>query len=72
MAGKTKLFYIGTRYNPQLSKPYYRAYGQLTIKESKAKEDCVYGSMYLTGYTKEEYLAKLESLKAEGYNVYSN
>ena len=50
MKANTKLYYIGRRDNPQLSKPYFNDYGQLTKREALKKEDCAYGSMVLTGY----------------------
>ena len=65
-----KLFYIGERSNSQLSKPYYRAYGQLTKKEALKKEDCAYGGMNLTAYsTKEEYIIAKEKLYNDGFRV---
>jgi hypothetical protein len=71
MAKSNKLFYIGQRCNPQLKNPYYKAYGQLSKKEVKEKEDCLYGSMWLTPYsTEEEYYNKLNELKENGFKVY--
>ena len=68
---RVKLFYIGCRYNPQFSKPYYKAYGQLSKADAKRKEDCAYGSMSLTGYdSKEAYEAQITNLKNEGYSVH--
>lgn len=65
-----KLFYIGERENPQLKKSYFVAYGQLTKKEVKQKEDCLYGSMSLTPYeTKESYENKISELKEKGFSV---
>lgn len=65
-----KLFYIGKRSNPQLTKPYYRAYGQLTKKEASKKETCLYGSMQLTSYnTKEEYIEAIQKLNNDGFKV---
>ena len=65
-----KLFYIGRRYNPQLSKPYFRAYGQLSKKMVSEKENCAYGSMSLEGFeTESAYIARIEELKAQGYRV---
>lgn len=59
-----KKFYLGERTNPQLKKPYYKAYGKLTKREAEKKEDCLYGSMLLMSFEKEdEYLAKIEELK---------
>lgn len=63
-------FYIGERHNPQLSKPYYKAYGQLSVKDAKSKENCLYGSMYLTPYdTEEEYNKAIDKLKSEDFRV---
>lgn len=68
---KTKPYYLGERNNPQLAKPYYRMYGQLSKTEVKRKENCLYGSMYLIPFqTQEEYEAKIDELKTNGYNVY--
>lgn len=65
-----KKFWIGERINPQLKKPYYNAYGQLTKKDAKKKENTAYGSMYLTPYDLEaEYKAKIEELKHSGFKV---
>lgn len=63
-------WYIGERGNPQLPKPYYRKYGQLSKADAKKKEETVYGTMSLTGYnTEEEYNAAAEKLKADGFKV---
>lgn len=70
MATTRKNFYIGERVNPQFKKSYFKAYGKLTKAEAKKKENCAYGSMYVTAYTEDEYNAKLESLKSEGYSIY--
>ena len=65
-----KLFYIGKRVNPQFSKPYYVAYGQLTKEESHKMEDCCYGSMYLTSYnTENEYNESIDQLIKDGFRV---
>ena len=65
-----KLFYIGEKSNPQFSKSYYVAYGQLTKKEALKRENCAYGKMYLTSYnTKEEYVAAKEKLYNDGFRV---
>lgn len=67
---KNKPFYLGKRSNPQLAKPYYRMYGQLSKAEVKRNENCLYGSMYLIPFqTKEEYESKITELKTLGYNV---
>ena len=61
------MFYIGQRNNPQLANPYYKTFGKLTKKEAKAKEQTVYGSMWLTAYkTEAEYTAAIEQMKQEG------
>lgn len=64
------LYYIGERQNPQLRKPYYKLFGQLSKKDAEKKEECLYGAMYLTPYnTEEEYNQKIESLRLEGFTV---
>lgn len=64
------MFYIGQRNNPQLGTPYYKAFGKLTKKDAKAKEQCAYGSMWLTGYkTEAEYTSAIEQLKQAGARV---
>ena len=66
MKGKKK-FYIGQRHNPQFKEPYYKEYGQLSKAEAKKKENCLYGSMYLTSFeTKEEYENVVAKMKSEG------
>lgn len=68
---KAKLFYIGTRYNPQFNKPYYVAFGRLSKTEASRKEQCTYGSMFVNSYgTQEEYDAEIERLLAAGYSVH--
>lgn len=63
------MFYIGKRFNPQLSQPYFKAYGKLTKKDAKVYSKPSYGTMLLTGYEKEEeYLQAIEEIKSEGYN----
>jgi len=65
-----KLFYIGRRDNPQFSKPYYVAYGQLSKSDVKNKENSLYGSMSLQGYaTEQEYNTEIERLKTDGFRV---
>lgn len=67
-----KKFYIGERINPQLKKPYFKAFWKLTRKEVKAKENCVYGSMKLISFeNKEEYIEKINTLRKEGFNIIS-
>lgn len=65
-----KLYYIGRRDNPQLSKPYYKKFGYLTKKQVKEKENCLYGSMTLLPFTsKKNYETEISLLKSEGYSV---
>lgn len=65
-----KLFYIGRRDNPQLQKPYFKAYGRLSAAEAAKKTDCLYGSMSLESFaTEAAYSARLAQLKAEGFRV---
>jgi hypothetical protein len=65
-----KKYYLGTRRNPQLPKPYYVAYGQLTKKDAKSRENCLYGSMYLRPFdTKEEYENEILLKESMGYRV---
>lgn len=65
-----KKFYIGKRHNPQLSKPYFVAFGQLTAKEAKGKEKSLYGSMSLSAFSSEqEYSAELKRIEGEGFRV---
>lgn len=64
-------FYIGERFNPQLSKPYFKLFGQLTKKAAAAKTNVAYGSMTLKAYaTEAEYLAAIERLQNEGCRIY--
>ncbi len=71
MATRKMLYYIGARYNPQLG-TYYLTYGQLSKAAAKRKENCVYGSMTLTGYdTEAEYNTAIEKLKNDGNSVKS-
>ncbi len=65
----TKKFYLKERHNPQLQKPYYVTYGQLTIKEVKMKQ-VGYGENYMLPFDiEEEYLAEIERLKLAGFSV---
>lgn len=70
---KKQSYYIGWRGNRQLSRGgYYKAFGQLSKRDARKKEDCVYGSMSLMAYASEaEYQAALAEHKAQGYSVYS-
>ncbi len=66
----TAKYYIGERFNPQLAKPYYVAYGKISKTDVKKAENCVYGSMRLTSYDNiEDYNKDLEKLKEEGFKV---
>lgn len=70
MATRKMMFYIGERTNPQLEKPYYVAYGPLFKKEVKAKEECSYGTMTLTGYEdRTAYDNELKRLEGDGFRV---
>jgi hypothetical protein len=63
-------FYLGKRDNPQLSKPYYVKYGQLSKKEVVKKENCLYGNMSLTAYDNEtSYNNAIDSLEKEGFRI---
>jgi hypothetical protein len=67
---KATTYYIGQRVNPQLKKSYYVAYGTLSKKDARSKENCSYGSMYLTDYPdKEAYEKQIEKLRSEGFTV---
>ena len=62
-------YYIKERHNPQLRNPYYTALGKMSKKEAKKVESSLYGSNYVTGYSKEEYDQKIAELRAEGLTV---
>lgn len=65
-----KKFFIGRRDNPQLKKPYFKAYGQLSQTSAKEKEKSAYGSMSLTSYnSEEEYQKALDKIKSDGYSI---
>ena len=65
-------YYIGERINPQFKKNYFTAYGKMSKKEARKKEDCIYGSMIMASYpTEQAYLTKIEELKNLGYTVYT-
>lgn len=65
-----KKFWLGERTNPQIRKPYYKKYGQITQKEAKKFGKPVYGEMYMTSYDSEaEYNEKIEELKSAGFKV---
>ena len=63
-------YYIGQRNNPQLSKPYFIAYGKLSKAKVKEAEKSLYGSMDLTPYDSEnEYNNTINKLRLDGYSV---
>ena len=68
-----KLFYIGQRNNPQLSKPYYIAYGQLSKTDAKKFRDCLYGSIHLTSFDNVvDFENDIIRIKSEGFKVSVN
>ena len=67
---KPKIYYIGRRDNPQLSKPYYVGYGLLSKTDVKKTESCLYGSMTLTPYDNEtDYTNAINEYKTNGFTV---
>lgn len=65
-----KKYYIGQRNNPQLPKPYFVAYGQLSKTAARKKENAIYGSMVLTAYdTQALYDQQIAALMAAGFSV---
>jgi hypothetical protein len=71
MKSKTMKWSIGRRDNPQLPKPYYRCYGQLSAADRKKKETSVaYGSVTVAAYdTEEQYVEAALALMADGFKV---
>lgn len=70
---KTKPYYLGRRDNPQLPKPYFKDYGQLSKADVKRKENSIYGSMTLIPFETEElYKNEIGRLKSEGFKVYKD
>ncbi len=69
---RIKNYYIGWRGNPQLKNGgYFKAYGQLSKTEAKAKEKCVYGTMKIYSYdTEGSYNEDLKRMKREGYSIH--
>lgn len=62
-----KSWWIKKRINPQFDHPYYKAEGQLSIKDAKKKEDTLYGTNYMYKFTsKEEYEKEIDRLKSSG------
>lgn len=67
---KQKLFYIGRRDNPQLVKPYFMAYGQLSQAEAKRKGKAAYGRMTLESFESGlSYACRIAELDAQGFKV---
>jgi hypothetical protein len=63
-------FYIKERNNPQFSKPYYVAKGQMTKKASNRLIETVYGYNTLLSFdSEEEYLKAIDNLKETGFRV---
>lgn len=66
----TKLFYIGERKNPQLNKPYYISYGQLSKTAAKKMGGCIYGSINLTSFDNVvDYENEIIRIKSEGFRI---
>lgn len=65
-----KFYYLGERHNPQLSKPYYIKFGQLTKKDAKDKGNTLYGSIDVISFdTEKKYNDFIQKKKEEGYTV---
>lgn len=61
-----KKFYLGERINPQLG-TYWVRHGQLTKKDAKAKEKCLYGAKIMHPFeTEAEYNQKIQELEQQG------
>lgn len=70
VADSSKKWYILRRDNPQLPKPYFKVYGQLSKKEANKHLHTPYGSVSMMAFdSKEEMDAKMEELKNDGYSV---
>lgn len=70
VADTSKKWYILRRDNPQLSKPRFKVYGQLSKKEANKHLHTPYGSVSMMTFdSKEEMDAKVEELKNDGYSV---
>lgn len=57
-------YYIKERHNPQLG-VRHTAVGKITVAQAKKMENTIYGTNYLTGYSKSEYLAECQRLNIE-------
>ncbi len=69
MPKQPQKFYIKERHNPQLG-VYYVRKGQMSRKDAYECTQAVYGHNNMLPFdTEEEYLAKIEELKAAGHNV---
>ena len=63
---KSKFWYIKKRHNPQFSKPYYRALGNISKLEAGRHESTLYGCNTLLRFDNEEdYKAALVRLLSE-------
>ena len=59
MAGK--YWWIKERDNPQFKKPYFIAYGRITVADAKKLEAPLYGRNYMHKFkTEAEYLSAIE------------
>lgn len=64
------MYYIGKRHNPQLSRVYYRALGELNYTQKKSASAPLYGTQTLMGYaTIDEYLAACNALEKNGERI---
>ena len=73
MSKTVKSYWIKERHNPQLEKPYYTAYGQLSKREAVKKEKTLYGFSIMREYkTADEYNAAVEKFKADGFTVHDS
>ena len=64
------LYYIGKRLNPQLPKPYFVAYGQLSKAAAKRKSNTLYGDMIMESFESGlSYAARIVELEAQGFAV---
>lgn len=67
---KKQSYWIKERHNPQFDKPYFMAYGQLSKRAAKKKEESLYGWNVMIEYkTEAEYIAAIENFKASGFRV---
>lgn len=70
MSKSKKLYYLGKRLNPQLPKPYFMAYGQLSAAQAKKKTNCLYGAVVLECFESPiAYGARIVELEAQGFAI---